>query len=252
MPANVVITADGFVIFNSIAVAGAGPWIWVGTYPGDPDTTPDSPPFENGWDNYGSGFGRTRFRLNNGLIEIVGSVIGGAEDTVVFTLPTGYRPDESYRSGAVLTAGTSLVVVQVDPDGSVIAGGLVTGSSGPTGAGTTGPTGVTGQTGPTGVHGVTGVTGTTGPTGVGTTGVTGATGPTGPTGISGTPGGPSGPTGATGPTGNTGPTGPTGVGTTGTTGITGVTGVNGIDGIDGNKGSTGATGSPGYAFIGMG
>lgn len=65
-----------------------GPWIYVGTYPTDADTTPDSPPFQNGWHNQGGTLQRMRFRwLRAGGIEIQGSVAGGIIGTAIFTLP---------------------------------------------------------------------------------------------------------------------------------------------------------------------
>jgi hypothetical protein len=74
---------------------GAGRWIYVGTYPDDPDTTSDSPPFQNGWVNSGDGTlaadQLTRFRwLLGGGTEIHINATGGTTGTIIFTLPNLY------------------------------------------------------------------------------------------------------------------------------------------------------------------
>jgi hypothetical protein len=67
--------------------ARPGRWIWVGTYPTDPLTTSDSPPYENGWT------GELRFRWDkDGRTELLGGVTDGPDDSVITTLPLGYRP----------------------------------------------------------------------------------------------------------------------------------------------------------------
>jgi hypothetical protein len=66
-----------------------GSWIYVGTFPGDANTTILSPPFQNSWGNMGGGWQVLRFRwLSDGTIEIEGVVTGGVVGTVIFTLPT--------------------------------------------------------------------------------------------------------------------------------------------------------------------
>ncbi len=68
-----------------------GTWIYVGDFPTDPDTTIDSPPFENGWANAGGGAQRLRFRrTNENQLEVEGSITGGTgiiDETVVTTMP---------------------------------------------------------------------------------------------------------------------------------------------------------------------
>ncbi len=72
-----------------------GQWIYVGDYPGDPDTTPDSPPFLNGWSNTGGGLRRLRFRLTNeNAVEVEGNITGGPANTVAVTLAGVYSPSE--------------------------------------------------------------------------------------------------------------------------------------------------------------
>ena len=96
-----------------------GPWIYVGTWPDDPGTTPDSPPFENGWANMGGLFRRMRFRWNlNNQVDIEGAISGGADDTVCFTLPDGYRPDEEDRLTATDTSNV-LVIFGIATNGEV-------------------------------------------------------------------------------------------------------------------------------------
>lgn len=68
----------------------AADWVYVGTYPGDPHTTADSPPFLNGYSNP-AGIQPLRFRLTiEGSIEIEGFATGGTPGLKVFTLPASY------------------------------------------------------------------------------------------------------------------------------------------------------------------
>ncbi len=163
---------------RSLERAQPGRWIYVGDYPTDLDTTPDSPPFENGWMNAAGTdpLRRLRFRRTREAdIQIAGVVIGGAEGTVVTTLPVNYRITESEPAPGTNLEGEP-IEWSLEPDGSLVyVGTLCCG----TGGGATGATGTTGSTGPTGPTGA----GTTGATG--SAGVTGATGATGPAGTAG-------------------------------------------------------------------
>lgn len=80
-----------------------GEWVYVGDFPDDPNTTANSPPFQNGWTNAGGDERRLRFRrTNENQTEIAGSVVGGtATPSVVTTLPELYRVTENeYTVGA--------------------------------------------------------------------------------------------------------------------------------------------------------
>lgn len=157
------------------------PWHYVGAA--------GEPAFQNGWVNYGSNWENARFRKDAaGNVIIQGLVKSGATQTVIFTLPEGYRtPSEG--SGFLifdLISNGALGRVDVQPNGDVFyysganpSGWLslseITYSTGPTGAGAI--KGDIGDTGPVGPTGPTGATGATGPTG-----------PQGPQGIQGEPG----------------------------------------------------------------
>ena len=232
---------------------GSFPWIYVGTFPGDPLTTPPSPPFENGWTAVNLASPPRFKRVLNWLFFEGGSgITGGADNTVIFTLPVRYRPVVQMPGQIAGLSGGGSFTYTVNTDGTVVyetqcvCGSGEAGPTGPTGpagpTGDTGPAGATGATGPTGATGDPGATGATGPTGsAGATGATGPTGTAGPTGDTG----PTGAAGATGPTGAAGPTGPTGA--TGTAGATGPTGPTGTTGATGPAGSTGNTGDTGPA-----
>ncbi len=103
-----------------------GRWIYVGTYPGDPDTTPDSPPFENSWVNVGGGEQRLRFRLTNeDTLEVEGEVEDGDNGLAVTTLDAVYAPDETrFCVGAGATAtgdvGSALVIWRLDTTGELV------------------------------------------------------------------------------------------------------------------------------------
>lgn len=251
-----------------------GPWIYVGTYPAGPNTTPDSPPFEGVWQNSGGGETPMRFRWRtDGNLDIEGGVTGGAAGSTIFNLPAGFVPDFDKRlpatdqfdnhatvkilpSGAVSWKGSSAGEVgftgAFGPTGATGAGNTgatgPTGATGATGAGNTGATGAIGPTGPaggntgaTGPQGDTGATGAFGNTGATGAGETGATGPIGPTGPSGGPTGPMGPTGPPGYDGADGDDGwPGPIGMTGSTGPIGGTGPTGAQGVTGPRGNTGA------------
>lgn len=182
-------------------------WVYVGTYPGDPLTTADSPPFENSWHNtdttpVAGDAVPARFRLSpDDDLEIEGSFEGGASGTVAWTLPAAWRRD--FRKRLVASDDSNaILVVEVD---------ATTGQVIPFTALVAGPTGVAGQQGATGATGAgsTGATGAQGATGS----AGGATGATGPQGATGSPGGATGPQGATGATGASGPRGATFAGT---------------------------------------
>lgn len=71
---------------------GSWPWIYVGTYPTDPFTTPDSPAFQNGWVNVGPPYHLVAFKRFLNWVKIRGAFTGGADGSIVFTLPDLYRP----------------------------------------------------------------------------------------------------------------------------------------------------------------
>lgn len=63
-------------------------WRYVGTS--------GEPSFENGWLNYGASWGDVRFRKHHdGLVELQGLARDGSQNSSVFTLPVGYRPNQN-------------------------------------------------------------------------------------------------------------------------------------------------------------
>jgi len=101
------------------------PWHVVGqTQHGDPD-------FENGWFNYGftdgvHTYGSTMFYKDvDGFVHLQGLVrntSGAAYNSVIFTLPVGYRPESTVRVPAVGGATSSCWMVEIRSDGTVRAG----------------------------------------------------------------------------------------------------------------------------------
>lgn len=201
-------------------------WVYVGTFPGDPNTTADSPPFQNDWVDTGGDAVPARFRLSpDDNLEIEGAFGGGAVDTVAWTVGASWIPD--YRKKFVIvTDDNEIMVLSAETNGDIIVLAVMQGATGPRGtAGLPGSTGATGPQGNTGASGspggATGATGAAGSPG-GATGATGPSGTPGSTGPSGTPGDPGGATGATGPSGTPGIPGSPG----GATGATGPSGIN--------------------------
>jgi hypothetical protein len=98
-----------------------------------------APVFQNSWANSGGTLAAMRYKLSVGpphvtdesngsvidlsdhQIEIQGSVTGGADGTVVFTLPPAYAPDADLRLNASDDTGL-FVVMQVLATGDVIRG----------------------------------------------------------------------------------------------------------------------------------
>ena len=110
-------------------------FIVVGTFPTDADTSPDSPPFMNGWGNVGAPYAKTAFHMDvYGKVHLRGALQGGAAGTVAFVLPAEYRPTKSKRF--IVSAGldgTQVATVQVDPSGDVKVVALTTVTGGTAG-----------------------------------------------------------------------------------------------------------------------
>lgn len=104
---------------------GGSPLIYVGTVglDGVDDLlTPDSPPFQNGWTNSLGRGGPVRFTRLNGLVHIWGGFTGGADSTVVFTLPAGYRPEFLQPMNIPTEDLLHVATCAVDSDGTVTFG----------------------------------------------------------------------------------------------------------------------------------
>lgn len=98
----------------------SGVWVYVGTYPGDPDTIALSPPFENSWDNVGDPYQRMSFCVDGtGAVHIRGKVTGGADGTVVFTLPDLYRPPKNERFTGATDDPLSICTWEIASNGEV-------------------------------------------------------------------------------------------------------------------------------------
>ena len=102
---------------------GSWPWVVVGTYPTDPGTTPDSPPFENGWLSVGAPFPAVAFKRWLNFVVLRGAFTGGPDNSTVFTLPTVYRPTSTeVLSPGSLSDGSGIFTCVVNTDGTVVYG----------------------------------------------------------------------------------------------------------------------------------
>ncbi len=82
------------VTIDRLMLRGPHRWIYVGSYPTDPNTTPDSPPFQNGWENALGNYVAHAFRWDeHWRLEFQGEIQGGADGTVAYTLPASHIPD---------------------------------------------------------------------------------------------------------------------------------------------------------------
>lgn len=79
-----------------------------------------TPTLLNGWvGNYVELYGNLRYRKNQfGNVEIVGSISGGANNSIVFVLPAGYRPSH-YKAVVTKSGGTSLASFEIETNGNV-------------------------------------------------------------------------------------------------------------------------------------
>lgn len=74
--------------------------------------------FENSWVNYGgTNAAAAYYKDPFGRVHLKGLVKSGALNTTIFTLPTGYRPQEVEHFSVVANGAFGQVVVQ--PDGTV-------------------------------------------------------------------------------------------------------------------------------------
>lgn len=105
-----------------------GPFIYVGTFglDGVDDLlTPDSPPFKNVWTNALGNYPAVSFTVVNGWVHIRGAFVGGANGTVVFTLPPGYRPSHRQPFICGTASPAHYATYYVDPNGDVTFGQVV-------------------------------------------------------------------------------------------------------------------------------
>lgn len=103
---------------------GSFPWVYVGDYPADPNTTPPSPPFQNGVANVSPTSG-VRFKrvLNWLFIEGGDGIVGQVTGVVMFTLPAGYfNPNKRYPLSASLQDLTGMFTYGIETNGDVIYG----------------------------------------------------------------------------------------------------------------------------------
>jgi hypothetical protein len=80
--------------------------------------------FQNSWVNYGSGYSSAAYRLTGNVVRITGTVKSGAAGSVIFTLPSGFRPTVGYvqNASAVFTTAVSYGYITI---GTVGAGTIV-------------------------------------------------------------------------------------------------------------------------------
>lgn len=80
------------------------------------------PTLLNGWVlSSNGGFPTQYFKDDNGIVYINGIVNGGATDTIIFTLPIGFRPKTTHRISVVMNSGTvySVAIMDIRPNGNI-------------------------------------------------------------------------------------------------------------------------------------
>jgi hypothetical protein len=80
--------------------------------------TAGEPPFQNGWQNFGSGYSEAGFFKDAlGVVHLKGTIYGGTNGTTAFTLPEGYRPAENLYMP--LGSNASPIGLGLSPDGQL-------------------------------------------------------------------------------------------------------------------------------------
>lgn len=80
-----------------------------------------TPAFQNSWANKGAGFQSVRFYVDEwGEVKLEGAMAGGAQSTVAFTLPAGYRP--AANRVFVVVDSAAWTTIQINTDGTVNVG----------------------------------------------------------------------------------------------------------------------------------
>ena len=89
--------------------SGAGVEAWI------------APTLLNGWTNAGGGAATAGYHKDRGKVYLKGRIASGTATggTVLFTLPTGYRPGETWRFGA-LSSGYNTTIIDINSSGQVI------------------------------------------------------------------------------------------------------------------------------------
>jgi hypothetical protein len=80
----------------------------------------------NGWVTFGGAFQTPRYRRLNGVVYVQGFIKSGttADNTLIYTLPAGFRPAATVRKPSVMNSLT-LGAWDVAVDGTIRAAGIV-------------------------------------------------------------------------------------------------------------------------------
>lgn len=75
---------------------------------------------QNGWANYGAPFETVQYRRKNGIVYIQGfcnSAGNRAVETIIFTLPAGFRPQADKHQPILTDTGTGATRVKIQSNG---------------------------------------------------------------------------------------------------------------------------------------
>lgn len=104
-------------------------WLYVGTVGldgVDSLLTYQSPPFVNGWTNaLGVQAPVSFLHTVAGWVHIRGGFFGGSDNTTIFTLPVGYRPEFTQPMVIPTSVAGHFATITVNTDGRVVYGTLV-------------------------------------------------------------------------------------------------------------------------------
>jgi microcystin-dependent protein len=76
------------------------------------------PDFQNGWENSGGSYETLAFKIDSaGVVHLKGRIQGGTPNTVIFTLPLGYRPNKKIRFVVPYKGGERNIIIH--PNGDV-------------------------------------------------------------------------------------------------------------------------------------
>ena len=111
---------DGSTVWTSLDYADLGYSLEFGDTAWHEIGDGGEPAFQNSWVNFTAGYSTAAFRKDSlGYVHLKGSVKSGTLDTICFTLPTGYRPNEIIIPPGSGNTGNVSTLNQIDTIGQL-------------------------------------------------------------------------------------------------------------------------------------
>lgn len=92
-----------------------------------------APALGNSWANYGGGYALAGFYMDGlGRVHLKGLIKSGASAATIFTLPVGFRPEQTLLFGVLAqnnAGGYEMMRIDINAGGAVIAMGFIAGGA---------------------------------------------------------------------------------------------------------------------------